>query len=408
MESIISVKGMLYGGQNTGRQSSVLIVDAQQQVRIDGTDFEPCGVSDLHIASRVGNTARMIRLPNNMQFESSENDAIDRIVALSKASHSVFNIHLLESKLSYIVLSLVLFVAVTYGAVTVGIPAASNALAKSLPASVSALLGDGALDQLDEYLKPSQLDKERQQYYTDLFSSIAPQSDTFQFRLNFRKGGLLGANAFALPNGDIIVTDEFIELAEKDEEVLAVLYHEIGHVLERHSLRQLMEATGTTILLAWILEDVEGVANIVLSAPLFFIQSSYSRSHETEADTFALEKMLAADIDPIYFSSIMGKLSNQRSSIKISGKTENPQAEPEPDQNQNDESRVESKEEHKIELKNEPKEQLNQQPEADVHSESTEAESEKSIWYYLSSHPASEDRMKRFKQASEQWNQSKR
>ena len=90
MESIISVKGMLYGGQHTGRQSSVLIVDAQQQVRIDGTDFEPCSVSDLHIASRVGNTARMIRLPNNMQFESSENDAIDRIVALSKSSHSLF------------------------------------------------------------------------------------------------------------------------------------------------------------------------------------------------------------------------------------------------------------------------------------------------------------------------------
>ena len=51
-------------------------------------------------------------------------------------------------------------------------------------------------------------------------------------------------NAFALPGGIIVVFDELVELAGDDDRVLGVLGHELGHVVHRHSTRQLLQALG--------------------------------------------------------------------------------------------------------------------------------------------------------------------
>ena len=60
-------------------------------------------------------------------------------------------------------------------------------------------------------------------------------------------------NAFALPGGIIVVFDELVELAGDDERVLGVLGHELGHVVHRHSMRQLFQALGVGALagLVW-------------------------------------------------------------------------------------------------------------------------------------------------------------
>ncbi len=57
--------------------------------------------------------------------------------------------------------------------------------------------------------------------------------------VEFRASPIIGANAFALPGGIVIVTDQLMQLAEHDDEILAVLAHEIGHVKHRHVLRGL-------------------------------------------------------------------------------------------------------------------------------------------------------------------------
>ena len=60
--------------------------------------------------------------------------------------------------------------------------------------------------------------------------------------LLFRDGGKFGANAFALPSGKIIVTDQLASLLN-DEQIVGVLAHELGHVVYRHGMR----ANGTPI-----------------------------------------------------------------------------------------------------------------------------------------------------------------
>jgi Zn-dependent protease with chaperone function len=59
----------------------------------------------------------------------------------------------------------------------------------------------------------------------------APYLESYQAlnpKLHFRK--MDQPNALALMSGDIIFTDAFIDLAENNEEVLAVFFHEIGHL----------------------------------------------------------------------------------------------------------------------------------------------------------------------------------
>src|SRR2546426_7673245 len=60
--------------------------------------------------------------------------------------------------------------------------------------------------------------------YTTLFRSVA--GETGPMRLEFRASRIIGPNAFALPSGIIVVTDQLVRLARNDEQVLAVLAHE--------------------------------------------------------------------------------------------------------------------------------------------------------------------------------------
>ena len=57
-----------------------------------------------------------------------------------------------------------------------------------------------------------------------------PLDDGHVYQLEFRHGGYIDANAFALPSGIIVMTDELVELAKSDDELISVLAHEIGHV----------------------------------------------------------------------------------------------------------------------------------------------------------------------------------
>ncbi len=80
------------------------------------------------------------------------------------------------------------------------------------------------------------------------FADLATRAErgTGGYSLNFREGGAIGPNAFALPSGTIILTDELVDIAGDDNDmVLAVLAHEIGHVDKKHSLRQIYRAAGT-------------------------------------------------------------------------------------------------------------------------------------------------------------------
>ena len=124
----------------------------------------------------------------------------------------------------------------------------------------------------------------------------------------FRKGGRVGPNAFALPDGTILFTDEMVRLADHDDELVAVLAHEIGHVVHRHGLRAVIQDSLLGFALLAITGDATGSSELFLGLPVLLTQLAYSRTFEREADNYALDYLRAHNIPPIHFAHLMRRI----------------------------------------------------------------------------------------------------
>ena len=102
-------------------------------------------------------------------------------------------------------------------------------------------------------------------------------------------------NAFAAPGGHLIVLRGLIERARAPEEIAGVLAHEVQHVLRRHATRALVQRTSTALLVAAAIGDVSG---LIAFAAETATTLSYSRSAEEEADADGMRLLHAAGIDP--------------------------------------------------------------------------------------------------------------
>lgn len=174
---------------------------------------------------------------------------------------------------------------------------------------MSTKLAGEVLERLDErVLSPTELAQQRQSTLQNQFAFLTAGLQDFRFTLRFRKGNMVGANAFALPDGTIVMTDELVALADNDFELQSVLLHEIGHVVNRHSLRQLIENSSSALLVIWLTGDIEAGSSWFATLPTLLLHASYSRDIEWEADAYALEQMRTANISPQYFADLMKKL----------------------------------------------------------------------------------------------------
>jgi predicted Zn-dependent protease len=109
-------------------------------------------------------------------------------------------------------------------------------------------------------------------------------------------------NAFAVPGGFVYVNRGLIERAQNLSELAGVLGHEIGHVVKRHSIKQMQQQQGAQIgvtlgcvLLNACTSDIaQAGINIVGSA----VFAKFSRNDEKEADDVGIQNVVRAGISP--------------------------------------------------------------------------------------------------------------
>lgn len=165
------------------------------------------------------------------------------------------------------------------------------------------------LEYMDGLLfTPTELDPETTDRLRAKFATMAQLEPDLQVNLNFRSGERTGPNAFALPDGSVVVTDELVELADNDEQILCILAHEIGHVKERHALRTLLETSALGMLLTAVTGEISSSISAVGAVPALLVQARYSRELELEADEYALELMEKANFEKHHFADIMEAL----------------------------------------------------------------------------------------------------
>lgn len=210
-----------------------------------------------------------------------------------------------------------------------GTPWAATQLTRQVPLDWETSLSERALRDLDaSWVKPSKLPAERQAALRARFDALAAQVPPELRRypgyaprltLQFRAG--LGPNAFALPGGAIVMTDDMVAAAAKqnlpDDALVGVFAHEIGHVMHRHTTRMIVEQGVLNIGLGLALGDVSTVVSMAGSA---LTGLAYRRNHETEADCFAAALMRRAGLPVAPMADLLLGIESERGGGKTAAR----------------------------------------------------------------------------------------
>jgi predicted Zn-dependent protease len=125
-------------------------------------------------------------------------------------------------------------------------------------------------------------------------------------------------NAFALPGGYIYVNRGVAERSDRLDQFASVIGHEIGHVVRRHSVKQMEQMQGANLgvsvacVLTSICNSGLGQAGIQVAGSAIF--AKFSREDEAQADESGIEELVRAGINPNGMPEMFEKLLAERQS----------------------------------------------------------------------------------------------
>ncbi len=158
-------------------------------------------------------------------------------------------------------------------------------------------------------------------YLSQLGQRLANHSPRANITYQFRLADIPEANAFALPGGRIYVSRGLLPLLNTEDELAAVLGHEIGHVAARHSVRR--QTASVPLAPLRIAAALGGATASIVSPrlgqlvaglgqlPGAFAMAAYSRDQEREADRLGQQIAAAAGFDPMALSVFTDTLARE-------------------------------------------------------------------------------------------------
>lgn len=269
--------------------------------------------ADVTIESRLGRGPRYVRFADGGRCEVADSDALDAIIATWAPDRGGSLLHRLETSWTLVLAFTVVLIALGWAAIHYGLPWGARRVAFMLPANITRVLGDQMLATLDRTLfRPSNLTHERQLQLQAAFTDfLAKVGDTTAPQIEFRSANDGNPNAFALPSGAIVITDELIHLAQDDREILGVLSHECGHLQQRHALRAVLQNSAVFVVIALATGDISSTAAFGGALPTYLLQSRFSREFEREADEHAIAQLRAAGIEPRFLAEMLRRLAEK-------------------------------------------------------------------------------------------------
>jgi Zn-dependent protease with chaperone function len=287
------------------------VLTGDRRIQILDTDGGVLGeahVKEVRVSERLGNIPRHIRFADGADFETADNDGLDEL--LRGTGHGRSFVDRLERSWRWVAVSVVIAGAATAAFLQYGIPALSYSLAQATPPEVAHTVSEETLQALDRtWLRPSKLTDQQQAAATALFARVTSlQKNPKDYRLAFRDAPGIGPNAFALPDGTIVVTDEIWPLVKEDAEIEGVFAHEIAHVNHKHGLQSLYQASLIPAAIAVVTGDASQVAQIAAILPGILLQSAYSRRFEQQADDDAAQALAKAGEDPAALAHLLQRM----------------------------------------------------------------------------------------------------
>ena len=113
-------------------------------------------------------------------------------------------------------------------------------------------------------------------------------------------------NAFALPGGQVFLTNALYSRLQNEGQLAAVLGHEVGHVLSRHSAQQIAKQQ-LSIGLSQAAQMAGGEHDTGQLAMIIgqLVNMRYGREHELESDKWGVRLLRLAGYDPREMIALM-------------------------------------------------------------------------------------------------------
>jgi Zn-dependent protease with chaperone function len=194
-----------------------------------------------------------------------------------------------EGSWRWAVVALGVAIVGTWALLTYGVPIGARYIAFTVPPEINDAMSNEGLEFLDGVIfQPSELTNETKSNIRRQFEDIKKdRAEYANYRLAFRASEAIGPNAFAVPGGLVVITDDMVNIAESDAEISAVLAHEVGHQAHRHGLRILLQDSASALIIVGLTGDMASVTALSATVPTMLMQAKYSRDFEREADDFA-------------------------------------------------------------------------------------------------------------------------
>jgi len=311
---------MFAGALYSGRDANAVAVQCEAAdgvLRIRGAGIEfGAELSRIKVSPRLARTHRILRLPDGLQVHTDDNDAVD--AAFPQRNRLEALVDRLERHWRAAVASVALTLIAATAFFTVVLPWLADRAAQKIPFAVEREMGKQALSVLQRLaLKSSTIPEERQQALRARFAGfVRGIPGGAEYAVDFFSAPGIGANAFALPGGTIVFTDDMLQMLQSDDEFLAVAAHEIGHEQHRHVLRLVLRDSAVVVIGALFAGDVGSAGTLVVAVPTFLLENHYTRAFEAEADEYAFTQLAAHAISPQVFADVMRKFEAAHPELK--------------------------------------------------------------------------------------------
>ncbi|GGB94895.1 peptidase M48 [Oxalicibacterium flavum] len=287
----MSIPALYYDGK-TSRAHRVTLDVSDGTAFIRGEAERSCALSELRVSERTRHAGRKVTFPDDAYLEIQDVPAFEAM--LEETGFADSSVVRAQQSWRGALMALALTAFLLVAGYLYGLPLAAEIIAKIMPDRIERSVSTGLLDFLDKrILAPSELPPARQAALSERFASMTPpMSGTPAYTIVYRKSRI-GPNAFALPSGEIVMTDELVQLMDNDEQVIAVLAHELGHLHERHLMRRIIQSSAVGAVVTLIFGDASAV---VANIPTVMLDMHYSRDAEREADDYAMAMLKANGI----------------------------------------------------------------------------------------------------------------
>ncbi|PWF49071.1 M48 family metallopeptidase [Massilia glaciei] len=277
------IEASYFDGRST-RRHPVTVVIHKRVISIRGAGIHrTIRMSQMEISERLARAPRVMRFPDGA-FIEADGPGLTKMLASNRYLEPW--VVRWQNNWPLSLLALVCLLASLVSGYQWGVPWAADQIAARVPVALDQRLGEGELALLDAgMLGPSTLPGAEQARLRRMFAQLAqPDGRRTPYQIVFRDSQI-GPNAFAIPNGTIVMTDQMVRLAANDRAVMGVLAHELGHLQRRHGVRGLIQTLGVAALVNLWTGDLTSLASM---APALLLDQKYSRDFERESDQYAI------------------------------------------------------------------------------------------------------------------------